>query len=72
MLAIDEIREAHSAQRRRMVAKRRLIVPHAMIAALKRDRAALIEQQRQLRCLENRVYGNFAPHCISGNGGSDV
>jgi hypothetical protein len=64
---ISDIHDAHTAHRRRLIAKRRLIVLQALIAALRRDRAALLVQQEKLRQLRaaiideplNRVYGNF-------------
>jgi hypothetical protein len=48
MFALDEICAAHTAQRTRLMQRRRLIVLHAMIAALRRDREDLIQQRRAL------------------------
>jgi hypothetical protein len=47
MISIVDIANARCAQRRRLIAKRRIVVMVRQIAALKRDRAALIERQKQ-------------------------
>jgi hypothetical protein len=61
MFAIDDIRDAHAAHRRRLMTKRRLAVLHAMIAALKRDREAMIEQQEALRGMRAAIEAPLNP-----------